>query len=189
MIKLSGVLHIKSINGRNGVFYVGQLLTELGEFSVKDTLLEQYDAGKYEGDFGISRIYPYSYFSNGRMVVEIRAKLETLSLASADIRWVSADKGIVEEDPLEEPVAVTAKSDGIGADTAPADTRFPDSEKPVMPMEADDEALFGALWPLGEQVKLDPTVDRGTFRTQRDRLKYLGYTFQALGQMWIRPGQ
>ena len=52
---------------------------------------------------------------------------------------------------------------------------------------ADDEgdaALFGALWPLGDVVKLDATVDRRVLRQQRDRLGDLGYEFAPLSQDW-----
>ena len=47
-----------------------------------------------------------------------------------------------------------------------------------------DIELFGHQWPLGDNVKLDPTVDRGTFRAQVSRLKQLGYQFDARSQTW-----
>lgn len=52
--------------------------------------------------------------------------------------------------------------------------------------QADDQdiELFGHQWPLGDSVKLDPTVDRGTFRAQVSRLKQLGYQFDAESQTW-----
>ncbi|HBO79846.1 MAG TPA: hypothetical protein DD502_17030, partial [Cupriavidus sp.] len=50
--------------------------------------------------------------------------------------------------------------------------------------DADDAALFGTLWPLGEIVKLDATVDRRVLREQRDRLGVLGYEFAPLSQDW-----
>ena len=49
---------------------------------------------------------------------------------------------------------------------------------------ADDAALFGALWPLGDVVKLDATVDRRVLRQQRDRLGALGCEFAPLSQDW-----
>src|SRR3546814_18387830 len=57
--------------------------------------------------------------------------------------------------------------------------------------EADDAALFGALWPLGETVKLDATVVRRWPRQQRDRLDKLGYEFAPLSQDEIgrEPGR
>ncbi|MDD3450187.1 MAG: DUF3275 family protein, partial [Gammaproteobacteria bacterium] len=36
MIKISGAVTVKTINGRNGPFNVGKLVTEVGEFSVKE---------------------------------------------------------------------------------------------------------------------------------------------------------
>ena len=47
-----------------------------------------------------------------------------------------------------------------------------------------DAALFGTLWPLGDVVKLDATVDRRVLRQQRDRLGDLGYEFAPLSQDW-----
>ena len=47
-----------------------------------------------------------------------------------------------------------------------------------------DATLFGALWPLGDVVKLDATVDRRVLRQQRDRLGDLGYEFAPLSQDW-----
>lgn len=50
--------------------------------------------------------------------------------------------------------------------------------------QADDQdiELFGRQWPLGDLVKLDPMVDRGTFRAQTMRLKQLGYVFDTSTQ-------
>lgn len=53
--------------------------------------------------------------------------------------------------------------------------------------EAGDQALFGLLWPLGSQVKLDATQDRKVLKQQRDRLDALGYQFRAVGQLWVKP--
>jgi hypothetical protein len=50
----------------------------------------------------------------------------------------------------------------------------------------DDAALFGDIWPLGDAVRLDPTVDRPVLRRQAARLKALGYHFQPLGRLWRR---
>ena len=54
--------------------------------------------------------------------------------------------------------------------------------------EAKDFALFGAeLYDAvarRDAIKLDPTVDRLKFRAQRDRLKGLGYRFDAAHQAW-----
>nr|WP_281271636.1 DUF3275 family protein [Kushneria indalinina] len=47
-----------------------------------------------------------------------------------------------------------------------------------------DIELFGHLWPLGNSVKLDSTVDRGTLRAQITRLKQMGYVLDAATQTW-----
>jgi len=52
--------------------------------------------------------------------------------------------------------------------------------------DAADTDLFGTLWPLGDTVKLDTSVNRSLFRRQKERIKALGYTFQASGQLWVR---
>ena len=176
MLKLSGVLTIRTINGRNGPFNVGRLVTDIGEFSVKDTLLDQYEEGKYEGDFGISRIYPSYYLAGGRLVVEVRATLESMALAGIDELTVEDVVPAVEPDPIEE-----ARPTATPQPDAPVDESAGESG------DDDDARLFGELWPLGEKVKLDPTVDRARFRRQKDRLKSLGYRFQPLGQFWEKP--
>lgn len=187
MIKLTGLLTIKSITGRNGPFSIGRLVTELGEFTVKDTLLEQYDPGKYEGDFGISRIYPFSYAAAGGVRVEIRACVETIALAGIGKLTAEEEHAVtVESDPLDETPVVAE----MRAVTTLGKTEI-DLPQAFEPSGSDDTntsdlELFGASWPLGGEVKLDPTVDRARFRSQRDRLKSLGYRFQAVGQVWIK---
>lgn len=54
-------------------------------------------------------------------------------------------------------------------------------------VDAKDEKLFGLLWPLGDLIKLDASIDRNLFRAQRDRLKELGYSFKPIGQLWTKP--
>lgn len=72
----------------------------------------------------------------------------------------------------------------------PASTDQPPKESaeatPKRRPQADDQdiELFGHQWPLGDLVKLDPTVDRGTFRAQVTRLKQMGYQFDAETQTW-----
>lgn len=60
-----------------------------------------------------------------------------------------------------------------------------ESDTPHLPDAAD---LFGVFWPIGRVVKLDPTIDRGLFRQQKDYLKSNGYRFMALEQNWVLEG-
>lgn len=195
MIKLSGVLFIRSIQGRNGPFSVGRLVTGIGEFSIKDALLDQYDEGRYEGEFGISRIYPSSYLAANRMVIEVRATLETMALAAIDDLPADAGAPLPEPDPMEteplpppQPAPPPPANPTMAAGGGPAEggDAQPATATASIPADDEDRPLFGVLWPLGATVKLDTTVERGLFRRQKDRLKALGYRFNAVGQTWTR---
>ncbi len=197
MITIPGQLAIKTIHGRNGDFNVGRLATSIGEFVVKNAELDQYAEGKYEGDFIIAEIRPSTYNANGRMVIEIRAVLGGMTLSNIDA--LSRDEARrlspQEVDPIDEeaqaPAPATPKAPAKATPRNPRDplvdtTPF-GSEPAASPdasAEADDAALFGALWPLGDVVKLDATVDRRVLRQQRDRLGALGYEFAPLSQDW-----
>ncbi|WP_449192809.1 DUF3275 family protein [Thauera sp.] len=198
MISLPGQLAIKTIHGRNGDFNVGRLATSIGEFVVKNAELDQYAEGKYEGDFVIAEIRPSTYSANGRMVIEIRALLGGMTLSNIDA--LSRDEARrlspQEVDPIDEeaqaPVPATSRAKSKAKSHNPRDplvdtTPFgnePTAAFPDASAEADNAVLFGALWPLGEIVKLDATVDRRVLRQQRDRLGALGYEFAPLSQDW-----
>jgi len=196
MITIPGQLAIKTIHGRNGDFNVGRLATSIGEFVVKNAELDQYTEGKYEGDFVIAEIRPSTYSANGRMVIEIRALLGGMTLSNIDA--LSRDEARrlspQEVDPIDEETQApapdtakaTAKSKSRSSRDPLVDTTPFGSEPAAAASEdsADDAALFGALWPLGDVVKLDATVDRRVLRQQRDRLGVLGYEFAPLSQDW-----
>ena len=62
---------------------------------------------------------------------------------------------------------------------------LPMTRSPVVtPLRGLDAVLFGGLWPLADNVRLDPTIDRPVLRRQAARLKELGYHFQPLGRVW-----
>ncbi|NMG50495.1 DUF3275 family protein [Azoarcus communis] len=197
MITIPGQLAIKTIHGRNGDFNVGRLATSIGEFVVKNAELDQYAEGKYEGDFAIAEIRPSTYNANGRMVIEIRALLGGMTLSNIDA--LSRDEARrlspQEVDPIDEEAQAPAPAVPQAKPKAkPRNPRDPlvdttpfgsePTASPEASANADDAALFGALWPLGEIVKLDATVDRRVLRQQRDRLGVLGYEFAPLSQDW-----
>ena len=211
-ISLPGKLRIKRINGSNGSFCVGDLETEIGEFRVKDAVLDQFDEGVYTGQFWIQQIFPWSYSSYGRMVIEVRAKLADLQIDGQQ-RAGSESREPQEPDPASEstpPVAPVApeppqtpqpavQSTRTQRSTAPRrdEPQAPDTpEKSKAPARADDDAdrqLFGpelqAQVAALEPVKLDPTIERMQFRRQRQRLKEeLGYEFKSATQTWYPPG-
>ncbi|MCK9261446.1 MAG: DUF3275 family protein [Azoarcus sp.] len=198
MITLPGQLAIKTIHGRNGDFNVGRLATSIGEFVVKNAELDQYAEGKYDGDFVIAEIRPSTYNASGRMVIEIRALLGGMTLSNIDAlsRDDARRLSPQEVDPIDEEAQTPgpagpkakpkAKSHNLRdplVDTTPFGSE-PRTAFPEASADADDATLFGALWPLGDVVKLDATVDRRVLRQQRDRLGVLGYGFAPLSQDW-----
>lgn len=197
MITIPGQLAIKTIHGRNGDFNVGRLATSIGEFVVKNAELDQYAEGKYEGDFMIAEIRPSTYSTNGRMVIEIRALLGGMTLSNIDALSHDDARRLSpqEVDPIDEeaqaPAPAAPKAKPKAKPRSPHDplvdtTPFGSAPAPAS-VEASakaDEALFATLWPLGEIVKLDATVDRRVLRQQRDRLGELGYEFAPLSQDW-----
>ena len=197
MITLSGQLAIKTIHGRHGDFSVGRLATSIGEFVIKNAELDQYTEGKYDGDFLVTEIFPWTYPTGGRMVIEIRARLGGMTLSAADAlsRDEASRLSPQEVDPIDEetsatpPVPTTVSAGATHdplIDTTPFGADAPAAQNPSRGNNADDETLFDALWPLGDIVKLDATVDRCLLRQQRDRLGALGYEFAPLSQDWHR---
>ncbi|WP_349571133.1 DUF3275 family protein [Azotobacter salinestris] len=196
MITLSGQLAIRTIHGRNGDFNVARLATSIGEFVVKDSILDQYAEGKYQGQFCITQISPSSYTHAGRTVIEVRARLDSMTLDEMDsLSRADAEQLDPKElDPLDEEKAETrprprAKAPRAKPRADDAQAPFgmdPPVAKTPSPETEADEALFGLLWPLGDTVKLDTTVDRGVLRTQCQRLGQLGYRMDFKQQLWIR---
>ena len=188
MIHLSGDLLITTRTGRFGKFNVGNLVTDIGEFSVKDSIIEEYEPGKYAGIFSVSRIYPHSYFAGGRVMVEVRAQLLAINLNEVDVGEPELTASLLtsDQDPLDES-AQTARPTLAPPLSAKenVDRNIPLPEDSDMPNDVDpDVVLFGECWPLGSAVKLDASVDRGTLRSQVTRLKALGYQYQPVGQVW-----
>ncbi|CAJ4421191.1 DUF3275 family protein [Burkholderia pseudomallei] len=195
MISISGQLAIKTIHGRNGDFNVGRLATSIGEFVIKNAELDQYAEGKYDGDFVITEIRPSTYSTSGRMVIEIRAHLGGMTLSAIDAlsRDEASRLSPQEVDPIDEEASSTDKTPpsvkSVTASNPLVDTTPFGADTPALAKSApadDDATLFGTLWPLGDVVKLDATVDRRVLRQQRDRLGALRYEFAPLSQDWHR---
>lgn len=85
------------------------------------------------------------------------------------------------------PAPVQASADPL-VDTTPfgVDAPTPAAAAATGSAEDGDAALFGILWPLGESVRLDSTIDRRTLRAQVARLGQLGYKHQYQTQEWSR---
>ena len=138
------------------------------------------------------------------MVIEIRALLGGMTLSNIDAlsRDDARRLSPQEVDPIDEeaqtatptpttaPKAAGRKKARSSRDPLVDTTPFgsePAAASAEATAHADDDgdaALFGTLWPLGDVVKLDATVDRRVLRQQRDRLGDLGYEFAPLSQDW-----
>ncbi|SHN14486.1 Protein of unknown function [Pseudomonas asturiensis] len=197
MINLPGYLAIRTINGRNGEFNVGRLSTSIGEFVIKDALLDQYQEGKYRGDFAITEIRPSYYTNGGRLVVEIRARLDSMSLE--DVANLSADEAERlsnhETDPIDEelsggspPAKARRAVPTVSKSPTHDDSDAPFGMAKATPKSdtslAPDVELFGTIWPIGNSVRLDTTVDRQRLRQQCVRLGELGYELDFKQQTW-----
>lgn len=201
-VALAGTLTVKWVKGRNGDFPVGDLRTAIGEFRVKDALLEQFDEGEYTGRFWVSQIYAKSYEYRGRITIETRANLADLQIDTEGD--APQDSGITgEPDPVDEtprspeipdssPSAPVAQASVSGREQAPAAKTPPASPDRTPRADDADLVLFGQEL-LGQvreggSVKLDASIgDRLRFRQQRERLKEMGYAFDVKRQTWQMP--
>ncbi|XAH21927.1 DUF3275 family protein [Xylophilus sp. GW821-FHT01B05] len=213
-IIVPGQLTLRTIHGRNGKFNVGKLDCQLGKFTIKDAELEQYPEGKYQGEFVLRYIFLKSYpISDGSMRSEMRANLDGMTLLGIDklSRDEARSFGTQEVDPLDEeqgaqPAATSAKPPKASrpaklapvqasadplVDTTPFGMDAPTPTAATAPgsTEDGDADLFGLLWPLGESVKLDSTIDRRTLRAQIARLGEMGYALDFKTQEWSRQAE
>jgi len=210
-IIVSGQLALRTIHGRNGKFNVGKLDCQLGKFTIKDAELEQYPEGKYQGEFVLRYIFLKSYpISDGSMRSEMRANLDGMTLFGIDklSRDEARSFATQEVDPLDEelgtqpaatpakpanaskPAPVQASADPL-VDTTPFGVDAPTPAAAAAPgsTEGGDATLFGLLWPLGDSVKLDSTIDRRALRAQIARLGELGYALDFKTQEWSRQAE
>jgi hypothetical protein len=185
-ITVSGSIIIARKSGKRGDFNVGDLSTEIGEFEVKDAVIEEFDPGKYTGRFVISWIQPDSFTYRGRVFVKNRAKLEEIFVDD------DGERGEPQQAPPPEPDPIDTQAPNIKP--APPVAAGNDAEPQTKGANASDpdQALFGAeiheLVAARATIKLDPTIDRALFRAQRDRLKAIGYRFDPKAQAWEQPG-
>ena len=193
MLQVNGTLTVKKIHGAKGAFSVGDLVTEVGTFKIKDALLDQFEEGRYQGAFAISSIYLSSYIWRGKSMTDIRANLVDVQLEEVGEATPEAAPPQDEPDPIEEEATRSQPAPAIepSAETTVV-VVTPAGQVDVDPALQVLVKLFGAelgakVWKR-EGIKLDPTVDRGLFREQRDHLKELGYRFDAKAQAWAVAG-
>ena len=185
MIKVKGQLKTRVIHGRNGDFTIASLITEIGEFSVKDSTLDQYPEGIYDGEFVIQKIFPYSYSWGGNIKVEVRALLDSITISDMEEKDIPVEQepDPIDETPAPKPIKETKSEPEKGnVESEPE----PKPEKVETGTETETIKTEWNSDELPERVKLDPTGNRKQFRAERDRLKELGYKFDAKTQYWIK---
>jgi hypothetical protein len=200
-IQLQGTLIVRTRTGKHGPFCIGDLVTSVGKFKVKDTIIDQYEQGQYKGIFVIDQIYVSSYTYNNTVISEMRATVSNIILDTQE-DVPAGHAATVELDPMDERAMTslthdsTATSrDGPKESAETSTAKLPIAKKPAMQPNGEmkalsDEALFGDLYldvKGSKPIALDPTIDREAFRLQRDRLKFLGYKFDATHQTWELP--
>lgn len=195
MVRVEGSLVISRRIGSRGSFSVGDLVTSIGEFKVKDAILDQFEPGEYCGEFVIKWIQPTTFAWRGRVSVENRATLADIIVHSITD---SGDDVPVqtppERDPVDEktdqalPVREQHLPDAIPQQREPVEVASASAPQVATRLVDDDAVLFGeevfALFSRRLRVKLDPTVDRELFRRQCKRLKTSGYAFDSKPQAW-----
>ncbi|MCX8578691.1 DUF3275 family protein [Gilliamella sp. B2776] len=176
MISIPGELVITTRTGKYGNFNVAKLFTSIGEFSLKDNkLLDQYEAGKYEGSFVIKQIKSSSYSYGNRVVIECCAYIEDMDLVNSfNLDETDSEIIHISEDPI-------CQRESSEVQKVNSEHQ---SEETMIIHSSGDAELFGFLWPIGDQVKLDSTEDRLKIRSQKKRLIELGYCFDYKSQCW-----
>ena len=177
MIQIQGTLNIKTIGSRNGDFNVGSLSSELGEFSVKSSELDQYDEGSYEGTFGIAHIgLGHWSWGDGRQVTELKAMLSFIAINGVD-ELPEDYASIGEAEPEEEIPTIAPEVEA---------TKETDSDEADIPATEDDlfsSVLLQAIED-GCPIQLDPTVGRPKFPNQIVFLKERGYRYDGNTKIW-----
>lgn len=186
-ISIPGTLNVVERSGRNGIFMVAELQTEIGSFDLKHRVLEQFSEGAYEGIFIITRIFNQAVsWKNG-----------TWTKLCADLDW--------------EALRIMAQSDEVGtsdslamaqimaeaeAEEEPKQETAPAAVVPPRQVEAqaDDAAVYDLdtltvlIMDGVPRIRLDATLeDRRLFTELRNALKSAGYRFDGKTQSWYFP--
>lgn len=193
MIRVPGTLIVNRREGRNGSFSVGELITQIGEFKVKDTALDQFEPGEYKGDFVIKWIEPITNTWRGRVFVENRATLQDIIIIDAlEDGELARKKADAKNPPEQDPIEANGNQPVAASNEAPPTPAAQPTEEPDQSGDADDSLkeerdLLGELFEAfanKQTIKLDPSVDRELFRKQRDLLRNRSYRFNSTEQVW-----
>lgn len=176
MIKLTGItLRVKKIRqGRFGDFCVADLSTDIGEFKVKDPILDQFEDGEYTGTVWVSEIFLSQYMAWGKAVTEIRARLHDLQLDSGFER--EAVHEAPEPDPVEEPPV------------RPAPQLVPTPPPRPSTLAPTSEGIAKLRERLAKTVKKSDPIDPGTpqseFSVQGEAPGHSAEVVELFGDLW-----
>ena len=166
----NALLRVRRIRqSRNGPFNVGELVTDVGEFKVKDTLIEQFDEGDFVATVLVEEIYLAQYVSFGKGVTEMRARLRDIQVQTEGQRPPEVVEQL-EPDPLDEPASVVVPAPQLAPAPEPA---------PAAPAElsaapaADDDGLAD----LYDEVTMPPELRRA--HQENDRAVMAAYGFST----------
>ncbi len=203
MIILEGHVTNKVIQGVNGDFSVGNFTTDIGQFKIRSQFQDQFDEGEYQIRVSVNKIGLNSYMSrrNGIIITEMELDIENLEMLDGEIMPIDAapiepDASVATEDRAPEQAPVIENNDRevekptidaqSGVDTSDQIEPVTQPDQASQPVDADLVSLFGHLWPLGVEVKLDSTAVRSQFIKQKDYLKENGYQFNGKNQTWYK---
>ena len=100
-MKFTGSICIVEKTGRYGPFNVGTLGTDIGDFIVKNELLDQFEPGTYDVTAIVTQIYLGGYrWGNTQNVTQLCANIEHIQcLSDGDVLPDTTDFDVV--DPIE----------------------------------------------------------------------------------------
>jgi hypothetical protein len=174
MVTVKGRMVVNVINGRNGPFSAATLYSEIGDYVVRYDGLDQFNAGTYEGAFVVRYTCLLTRPFGVSQIIEPLAFIKDLMLDTVDECLQESLPDAI-PDPAADELELRSK---VPLNLVSKVSReFSHDEL---------KQLFGEIWPLGEKVKLDPTVGRPLLRVQKNYLDASGYKFDQINHIWIK---
>ena len=175
MITVIGKMVVNTVRGKNGPFNVASLYSEMGNYVVDYDGLDEFNVGTYHGEFILKRTELRIRNFGVSKIIDPIAYIDGVHLYNAD---ESKAEAIPEAMP--DPLDLDEESGkAVNKSKAPINLA-PD---PDVLDETSLKQLFG-VWPLSDEVKLDPTVGRSTLRLQAAYLKSVGFKYNSTEQIW-----
>lgn len=192
---VQATLDVVFIKGRYGLFPVGTIKSNIGNFTCRDQWLETFEQGSYEGEFDIDEISLYGYMTRGSVREQrtmMRATVRAYRIEEMSEELEPFIEHEMPSDPLEEeskPVAISVEK----VTEAEREDELPDWLKDEQPSpklfndndEISETVLFirdklrsvgsDSEWNLGDDITVPPEIDRLDQRSIVKTLKASGY--------------